>query len=155
MTCGAGTPTTPRPKAWRDLLAEMEKAVAVAERYDVALGIEPELANVVTMPRAARRLLDELASPRLASCSIRPISSSRRDADERRRLVEAAVDPLAASSPWHTPRTAPPTAASRPPAQGVIDFAHFIAACVPRALTAPSWPTGSPPPRGPAVAALP
>ena len=34
--------------AWRDLRTEMEAAVAIAERFDIELGIEPELANVVS-----------------------------------------------------------------------------------------------------------
>ena len=47
-TSGATTPTTAAPDAWRDLCAEMPAAILpIAERHDVDLGIEPELANVV------------------------------------------------------------------------------------------------------------
>jgi sugar phosphate isomerase/epimerase len=52
-------------EAWRDLLASMEIALAIAEEHDVELGIEPELANVVNSPTKARLLIDDLASPRL------------------------------------------------------------------------------------------
>ena len=51
--------------AWADMRATMERAIEIAETYDVRLGIEPEVANVVSSPRAARRLLDELRSDRL------------------------------------------------------------------------------------------
>ncbi len=51
--------------AWRDFTATLEKALELAERYDLALGIEPEPANVVDSARTARRLLDEYHSPRL------------------------------------------------------------------------------------------
>lgn len=51
--------------AWRDMLSTMEKAVGLADRYDMALGLEPEVSNVMSSPRRARRLIDELKSPRL------------------------------------------------------------------------------------------
>ena len=41
----------------------METAIAAAEANDVYLGIEPELANVVSSAEAARRLIDEMESP--------------------------------------------------------------------------------------------
>jgi sugar phosphate isomerase/epimerase len=51
--------------AWRDLQASMREAIKIADRHNVCLGIEPETANVVNSARKARRLLDEMASPRL------------------------------------------------------------------------------------------
>jgi len=43
----------------------MEEALAIAEEHDLWLAVEPETANVVDSPAKARRLLDELGSPRL------------------------------------------------------------------------------------------
>jgi sugar phosphate isomerase/epimerase len=51
--------------AWADLLASMREAVRAAEEYGVTLGIEPEVNNVVDSAQKARRLLDEIGSPRL------------------------------------------------------------------------------------------
>jgi sugar phosphate isomerase/epimerase len=51
--------------AWRDLLRSMEEAIAIAERHDVLLGVEPEIGNVVSSARKARQLLDELHSSRV------------------------------------------------------------------------------------------
>ncbi len=53
------------PAAWRDLLRSMEQAMAVAERHDVLLGVEPEVGNVISSARKARQLLDELHSSRV------------------------------------------------------------------------------------------
>jgi sugar phosphate isomerase/epimerase len=53
------------PEAWRDMLASVEAALAVAEAHDVTLAFEPEHNNVVDSAVAGRRLLDELRSPRL------------------------------------------------------------------------------------------
>ena len=49
-------PGNDTPEAWRDLLASMDVALAVAEDYDLHLGIEPELANVVDSASRARRM---------------------------------------------------------------------------------------------------
>jgi sugar phosphate isomerase/epimerase len=51
--------------AWHDLLRSMREAIAIAERHDVFLGIEPETGNVVSSARKARQLLDTLQSPRV------------------------------------------------------------------------------------------
>src|SRR5690606_16651568 len=58
-------PDNGSPQAWRDMLAEMEKAVEIAMRHDIRLGIEPELANIVDSAKAARRLLDDIGGDRL------------------------------------------------------------------------------------------
>jgi sugar phosphate isomerase/epimerase len=51
--------------AWQDLQASMREALKIADWHDVCLGVEPETANVVNSARKARRLLDEMGSPRL------------------------------------------------------------------------------------------
>jgi sugar phosphate isomerase/epimerase len=58
-------PDNDKADAWRDLLASMLQAVAVAEDVGVTLALEPEVANVVDSARKGRRLLDEIGSPRL------------------------------------------------------------------------------------------
>jgi sugar phosphate isomerase/epimerase len=52
-------------EAWQDMRASIVAAIAIAERHDVVLAIEPEISNVVDSPAAARRLLDEIQSARL------------------------------------------------------------------------------------------
>lgn len=58
-------PANDAPDAWADLLAALADALPVAEAHGVTLVVEPEVANVVDSARKARRLLDELRSPRL------------------------------------------------------------------------------------------
>jgi sugar phosphate isomerase/epimerase len=58
-------PENGTPGAWRDLCGTLTSALELAERHDVALGIEPEIGNVVSSAARARRLLDEMKSPRL------------------------------------------------------------------------------------------
>jgi sugar phosphate isomerase/epimerase len=56
-------PANGAPDAWRDMLAAMAAATALAEAHGVTLGVEPEHNNVVRDAPTARRLLDELRSP--------------------------------------------------------------------------------------------
>ena len=58
-------PDNQTPEAWRDLTNSLSEALASAEKYDVTLGVEPEVSNVVNSPAQARRLLDEMKSPHL------------------------------------------------------------------------------------------
>jgi sugar phosphate isomerase/epimerase len=58
-------PDNDSPEAWRDLLVSITKALTLADKHEMTLGIEPETGNVVSSARHARRLLDEMKSPRL------------------------------------------------------------------------------------------
>ena len=58
-------PDNNTPVAWTDLVASMAEAVRGAEEAGVTLAFEPEVANVVDSALKARRLLDEIGSPRL------------------------------------------------------------------------------------------
>jgi sugar phosphate isomerase/epimerase len=58
-------PDNDRPDAWADLLVQIEEGVHVAEKHGVTLGVEPEIGNTINSVRKARRLLDEVRSPRL------------------------------------------------------------------------------------------
>ncbi len=51
--------------AWHELVESLGAAVHMAEQCGVTLAFEPEVANVVDSAARARRLLDEIDSPRL------------------------------------------------------------------------------------------
>jgi len=58
-------PDNDTPQAWQDLTTCMAQALKIADEYNVTLGFEPEVANVIDTARKGRRLLDEMKSPRL------------------------------------------------------------------------------------------
>ncbi|MEY4756299.1 MAG: hypothetical protein RJA34_1197 [Pseudomonadota bacterium] len=58
-------PDNNSPEAWADLLQAMQTAIDIAEKHEVYLGIEPELANVVNSAAKARKLIDTLQSDRI------------------------------------------------------------------------------------------
>jgi sugar phosphate isomerase/epimerase len=119
-------PDNATPAAWDDLLAEMEKAIAIAERFDLGLGIEPELANVVADAAAARRLLDAFATPRLGIVLDPANLFEQADARERRRLVEAATALLGPELAMAHAKDRAADGSFTAPGRGVIDFAHFV-----------------------------
>lgn len=53
------------PQAWAELLGTVTRALAIADRHDVRLVVEPEPANVVSDADRALSLLDEVQDPRL------------------------------------------------------------------------------------------
>jgi sugar phosphate isomerase/epimerase len=82
------------PDAWADLLEAMERALAIAEEHDLWLAVEPETANVVDSPLKARRLLDQLDSPRL-KIIIDPANLFQvEDLPHQRTILDAAFDLL-------------------------------------------------------------
>jgi sugar phosphate isomerase/epimerase len=119
-------PENASTEAWRDLRVEMAKAAALAEAAGVRLGIEPELANVVDSAAAARRLIDELASPSLAVVLDPANLFEVADAATRRDLVVRAVDLLADRIVMAHAKDRDAAGGFVTAGQGVIDFAHFI-----------------------------
>ncbi len=55
-----GHPDNARPSAWADLRATLAELLPAARAAGIRLGVEPEMANVVSGAAAARRLLGEL-----------------------------------------------------------------------------------------------
>jgi sugar phosphate isomerase/epimerase len=58
-------PLNRSPEAWHDLIASLSAALEMTKSSGVTFGIEPETANVIDSVRNARKLLDEMKSPRL------------------------------------------------------------------------------------------
>lgn len=53
------------PSSYLDLMHTTEKLLAYAEEYDLILGVEPEVSNIINCPEAARRYLKDAGSDRL------------------------------------------------------------------------------------------
>jgi sugar phosphate isomerase/epimerase len=53
------------PSAWRDMASTVAAALAIAEAAGVDLLVEPETGNIINSPQRAKRLIEEMASPRL------------------------------------------------------------------------------------------
>ncbi len=52
-------------EAWADMADTIARAVELAEKWGITLAIESEAANIIDTPENARRIMDEVGSPRL------------------------------------------------------------------------------------------
>ena len=114
------------PAAWALLCAEMAKAAELAEAHGIQLGIEPELANVVSDATKAKALIDTLQSPTLAIVldpanlfEVTPLTQQRRTISQAiallaDRIVMAHAKDRNAQGDFITT------------GQGVVDFNHFL-----------------------------
>ena len=58
-------PENRSPAAWQEMVNAVQRALEVAVKYDLNLGIEPEVANVVSDANDGMRLIRELGSNRI------------------------------------------------------------------------------------------
>jgi sugar phosphate isomerase/epimerase len=119
-------PDNTSKEAWQDLLQAMEAAIAIAERYNIDLGIEPELANVVNSAATARQLLDELKSPRLKIVLDPANLFEREPLDQQRRVVSDAIELLADSIVMGHAKDRTVEGAFTTAGTGCLDYQHYM-----------------------------
>ncbi len=119
-------PDNGSPEAWRDLLASFEVAVQIAERYDLLLGVEPELANVVSSAPVARRLIDTLQSDRVRIVLDPANLFEVAEEDQRRALIAEAVDLLADRIVMAHAKDRDAAGGFATAGKGVVDFGDFL-----------------------------
>jgi sugar phosphate isomerase/epimerase len=119
-------PDNDAPEAWRDLLKAMEAAVEIAERYNVDLGIEPELANVINSAEKARRLIDELKSQRIKIVLDPANLFEIETPDAQRTIVSSAIDLLADRIVMAHAKDRNPDGSFTTAGRGVLDYGHYL-----------------------------
>jgi len=121
-------PDNDSEEAWRDLCVSMTKALTIADKHGVTLGIEPETANVVNSARQARRLLDEMRSPRLKI--VLDAANLFQPGDLRRmtEILDEAFDRLGSDLVLAHAKElgAEGHAGNLPLGAGVLDWAHYL-----------------------------
>ena len=114
-------------EAWRDLVATLTKALTTAAKHGISLGIEPETGNVINSARNARRLLDEMKSPRLKI--IFDAANLFLPGDLRRmtETLEEAVDLLGPDIALvHAKELDASHSPNLPLGQGVLDWDRYV-----------------------------
>lgn len=147
-------PDNVTPEAWRDLLAAMETAIGIAERWDIELGIEPELANVVSSPEKAHRLIGELQSPRLKIVLDPANLFEQASLAEQRRIVSSAIDLLADRIAMGHAKDRAADGSFTAAGKGVVDFPHYVAALKSAGFNGPLVTHGLSATEAPGVAAF-
>ena len=119
-------PDNSSKEAWRDLLEEMSKVVALAEENGVDLGIEPELSNVVSSAEKARQLIDERKSPRLRivldPANLFEVALPR----ENQVIIARAIDLLGDRIVMAHAKDRRANGEFTTAGSGVVDFPHFV-----------------------------
>ena len=98
----------------------------LAEECNVDLGIEPELANVVSSADQARRLIDELKSPRIRVVLDPANLFEVAKPGERRDIIAQAVDLLGDRIAMAHAKDRNAEGRFVAAGSGVVDFAHFV-----------------------------
>lgn len=119
-------PDNNSPEAWRDLLEAMGTAIEIAERYNIDLGIEPELANVINSAPKARKLIDELKSPRIKIVMDPANLFEVETLEEQRTIVSAAIDLLADRIVMAHAKDRTSDGRFATAGEGVLDYAHYF-----------------------------
>ena len=129
--------------AWQTLLAEMEKLIAIADKYDLVLGIEPEPSNIISSADLALQLLIALPSPRL-KIVFDPANLARGDAEGMRRLLVRDVGLLAGvTAIFHAQNRTRNGTPSRP-ADGAVDIGWLLGNMIERGFDGPVIAHGFP-----------
>lgn len=119
-------PHNDTPQAWADLLSEMAKVAELAEAHSIVLGIEPELANVVSSAARARKLIDTLQSSALRIV-LDPANLFEVETEASRRdIIARAIDLLADRIAMAHAKDRDAKGNFVPAGTGVIDFHDFI-----------------------------
>ena len=121
-------PGNAAPEAWRDLLAAMETVIAYTEANDIDLGIEPELANVVSSAELARRLIDETQSKRIRIVFDAANLFETVTLTEQRDIVDRAVDLLGDRIAIAHAKDRTADGGFVAAGKGVLDYPHYIGA---------------------------
>lgn len=119
-------PDNTSPEAWADMRASFAAALRIAEDHDVLLGVEPELANVISTARAARRLIDEMRSDRIRIVLDPANQFETATPDAQRGLVEEAVDLLGERIVMAHAKDRAKDGGFATAGKGVVDFAHLL-----------------------------
>jgi sugar phosphate isomerase/epimerase len=101
-------------------------AVEIADRYDIDLGIEPELANVVNSAKKARSLIDQIGSPHLKIVLDPANLFESETLDAQRRIVAAAINCLADRIVMGHAKDRTSLGGFTTAGKGVLDYRHYL-----------------------------
>jgi sugar phosphate isomerase/epimerase len=120
-------PDNTSKEAWADLLQAMEAALVIADKHDVELGIEPELANVICSAEKAQQLIGELGHRRLRIVLDAANLFEHTSIDEQRKCVASSIELLAGHIAMAHAKDRDSDGAFVAAGKGVLDYPHYIA----------------------------
>jgi sugar phosphate isomerase/epimerase len=112
--------------AWLEMIREFRLLDEVARRYDIRIGVEPELANVVSSAHKARALIDALASDRIRIVFDPANLFEREDSRARKETIENAIHLLKDRIEITHAKDRNADGSFATAGKGVIDYVHYI-----------------------------
>jgi len=120
-------PENDSKEAWTALREELDFALALAEQFNVVLGIEPEPGNVIANAVLARKVLDEVGSRRLGiildAANLLPPEAQPR----QHEIVAEAADLLGGSLFLVHAKDIDSNGVVVPAGRGAVDLPAFVA----------------------------
>lgn len=129
--------------AWADMSQEMEKLVALAERFDIYLGVEIELGNVINTSGKAQKLIEQFGHRikiLLDPANLFDVAPAERV----KSLITEAYDRLAPHIAQLHGKDRSPEGAFVGPGRGVVPFDFFLEQAQQAGVTAPLVAHGFP-----------
>jgi sugar phosphate isomerase/epimerase len=121
-------PDNQSAEAWSALHSELDFALELAESAGIKLAIEPEPGNVVNNAQAARRLLDEVASPTLGIVLDAANLLSPETLPKQHEVITEATQLLGNSLLLAHAKDIDPSGNVIAAGEGAVDLADFVAA---------------------------
>jgi len=112
--------------AWQDLLVSMEKVIQIADQYQIYLGIEPELANIVNSAEKAILLINELKSPRLKIIFDPANIFEVERIKDQKYVISESIELLAEYIVMGHAKDKTISGNFIAPGKGIIDFNHYF-----------------------------
>jgi sugar phosphate isomerase/epimerase len=119
-------PDNASKNAWADLITSMQAALLIADKHDVELGIEPELANVVCSADKALQLITELGSKRVRIVLDAANLFEHTSISEQRNCVATSIDMLSGHIVMAHAKDRDAEGAFVAAGKGVLDYPHYI-----------------------------
>lgn len=119
-------PDNSSPEAWKDMSESMEGALKIAEKYEINLGVEPELTNIVSTTPLAKQLLDEMGSKRLKIILDPANLSEEVKPEEIKKQIDFALNLLGDSLVMAHAKDRDASGKFTAPGLGILPFKHLI-----------------------------
>jgi sugar phosphate isomerase/epimerase len=114
--------------AWDEMCKEFCRLLPIADKYDVILGVEPELANVVSSAERARELLDTLRNDRVRIVFDPANLFEVATREQQQFLIDSAIDLLGDSVALAHAKDRREDGSFATAGTGVLDYRHYLAA---------------------------
>jgi sugar phosphate isomerase/epimerase len=121
-------PDNASPAAWEQMCSEFRLLLVVADKRDILLGVEPELANVISSAQRARELIDTFSNDRIRIV-FDPANLFEVETPERQKiLIEEALDLLGGSIALAHAKDRLSDGSFATAGAGVLDYSHYLTA---------------------------